>query len=296
MGTPDFAATSLARLLEVGHDIPLVLTQPDKPKNRGLKLEQSPVKRLAEGNAALYQPESLRGADAAARIAEFRPELIVAVAYGKLLPRAILDLPPLGCVNLHASLLPKYRGAAPIQRAVLAGETTTGVTTMYMAEELDAGDMIFRRETELGADETSGGLFARLAILGADVLAETVAAIERGTAPRVPQNGGDATFAPPLTRADSPLDWSRTARELCCQIRGLNPWPAATAVFAGETFKIFAAVTANGKTGARPGSILSADGGLTVACGDGALTVTELQAPGGRRMPARDYLRGHPLT
>jgi methionyl-tRNA formyltransferase len=291
MGTPDFAVPSLERLVADGHDIPLVLTQPDKPRNRGMKLDKSPVKLFAEKripNAAVFQPTSLRDPDAIARIRDAAPELIIVVAYGKLLPPEILELPKLGCVNIHGSLLPKYRGAAPIQRAVLAGERVTGVTSMYMAQALDAGDIIFKRETEIGERETSGELFTRLAQIGADVLSDTVAAIARGDAPRAPQIDDDASYAPPILREESPIDWRRTVSEILNHIRGMNPKPCATAQIinstariSGEIFKIHAA---------EPGRA----SGITVQCSDGEITITELQAPGGRRMSATDYLRGHP--
>jgi methionyl-tRNA formyltransferase len=282
MGTPDFAARALERLYDAGHDVRCVFTQPDKPKNRGLKLTESPVKETARDRSPIYQPETLRGGEAARLLRGHAPELIAVVAYGKLLPPEILALPPRGCVNIHGSLLPKYRGAAPIQRAVINGETITGVTSMYMAEELDAGDIIFVKSTEIGETETSGALFDRLAALGAELLLETVAAIADGTAPRAAQNGAEATFAPPLTRAEAELDWSKPTRELLNKIRGMNPWPVARASLGGADFKIYSAVTGAGE-------------GLRGPCADGVITVTELQAPGGKRLRAADYLRGHPI-
>jgi methionyl-tRNA formyltransferase len=297
MGTPDFAARALERLYGAGHDVCCVFTQPDKPKNRGLKLTEGPVKELARGRSPIYQPETLRGGEAENQLRGHAPELIAVVAYGKLLPPEILALPPRGCVNIHGSLLPKYRGAAPIQRAVINGETVTGVTSMYMAEELDAGDIIFAKATEIGETETSGALFDRLAALGAELLMETVDAIAAGTAPRTAQNvasapvcaargaaqsGADATFAPPLTRAEAELDWSKPTRELLNKIRGMNPWPVARATLGGVDFKIFSAIS-------------GAEEGLRIPCADGVITVTELQAPGGKRLAAADYLRGHPI-
>jgi methionyl-tRNA formyltransferase len=292
MGTPDFAAASLGRLFSDGHEIPLVLTQPDKPKNRGQKLQKSPVKLLAEGKTDIYQPDSLRSGEAERIIRAAAPELIAVVAYGKLLPEEILNIPGLGCVNLHGSLLPKYRGAAPIQRAVLAGEKTVGVTSMYMARELDAGDMIFAEATPLGENETSGELLERAAILGADVLSRTVTAIARGDAPRTAQNHAQATFAPPLSKAESRVDWTKRAQAVHNQIRGLNPWPCAVAELDGELFRLHMSKLAEG-AGA-PGEIIARDNaGFTVACAEGAVKITRLQASGGKIMDAGAYMRGH---
>jgi methionyl-tRNA formyltransferase len=218
------------------------------------------------------------------------------VAYGKLLPKEILNLPPLGCINIHGSILPKYRGSAPIQWAVLNGEKTTGVTSMYMAEAMDAGDMIMVKQTDIGDYETSGALYERLSILGAELLGETVAAIAAGTASRTPQNDAEATFAPPLTKELSPIDWTKTAREITCLIRGLNPWPLATAEISGTSFKIYSAEMKLGKTVKQSGTIVSAGKeGIEIACADGSVIIKELQAPGGKRMAAADYLRGHPI-
>ncbi|MDR0838965.1 MAG: methionyl-tRNA formyltransferase [Oscillospiraceae bacterium] len=270
MGTPDFAVPSLERLFADGHDVAAVFTQPDRPKNRGQKLAFSPVKQAALGRAELYQPESLRDGDAERVLRALAPDVIVVVAYGRILPPEILEIPRLGCVNIHGSLLPKYRGSAPIQRAVLNGESVTGVTSMYMAAELDAGDIIFTKSTQIGEGETSGELFARLAPLGAELLGETLFAIERGDAPRVPQNHAEATFAPPLSKAESPVNLAKSSREIANLINGLDPWPGATVEFHGERIKLFGASVAGG-----------------------ALTIREVQAPGGKRMALRDFLRGH---
>lgn len=297
MGTPDFAAKSLDRLYRDGRDIRGVFTQPDKPRNRGMKTTVSPVKALAEEHGTpVFQPAALRDGEALDILRELCPDLIAVVAYGKLLPREILELPGLGCVNIHGSLLPKYRGAAPVQWAVLNGEAETGVTSMHMAEAMDAGDIIMTKKTAIGPGETAGELTDRLGGLGAELLGETVAALEAGTAPRVPQNDRDATYAPPLTKDMAPIDWTKTAREIVCQIRGLDPWPVATADINGVTFKIFkAAATARPAVG-KPGALLGAGpDGIEIACADGTVVLTELQAPGGKRMPASDYLRGHPL-
>ncbi|MDR0917472.1 MAG: methionyl-tRNA formyltransferase [Oscillospiraceae bacterium] len=294
-GTPDFAATCLTRVFGDGHTVVCAVTQPDKPSGRGNKFAVSAVKSLATGRCDVYQPTTLRDGEALRYLENLAPDIIVAVAYGKILPHEILALPKLGCVNVHASLLPKYRGSAPIQRAVLNGERETGVCSMYMDAGLDTGDVIFTRRTAIGDDETSGELFERLAILGADTLSDTLAAIERGDAPRTPQNNGDATYALPIEKSEAPIDWSRASNDIVNHVRGMNPKPTATAVINGEIFKVFKVSAADGNGVA--GTVLAADArGITVACGDGAVTITELQAAGGKRLAAADYLRGHKIT
>lgn len=297
MGTPEFAAVSLKRLYDDGRDVAAVFTQPDKPRGRGMKLAPSPVKMLAmEHGTPVLQPSSLKDGDTLFKLRSLKPDLIVVVAYGKLLPPEILDLPPYGCVNIHGSLLPKYRGAAPIQHAVLNGETETGVTSMYMAPEMDAGDIILMKKTVVGDMETAGELSGRLAVLGAELLIETLAAIENGTAKRIKQNETEATFAPPLTKEMSPIDWTRTGREIINHVRGLNPWPIATATLCNIPFKIFRAETKAAPSGLAPGTIVSTGReGIEVACADGTVVIKQLQAPGSRRMEAAEYLRGHPL-
>ena len=294
MGTPEFAVVCLARLFDEKRDVAAVFTQPDRPKNRGMKMSFSPVKELALGKTEIYQPVSLRDGEAERILHELAPDLIAVVAYGRLLPPEILLIPPLGCVNIHASLLPKYRGAAPIQRAVLAGEKITGVTSMYMAAELDAGDMISTKTTDIGLYETSGQLFERLAPLGAELLSETIDAIANGTAQCTPQNNALAGFAPPLHKSESPVNWSLPAARVVSQICGLDPWPGATTELDGTVYKLFSPRLSD-KSG-KAGEILSTDNGLTIACGDGAVTITELQAPGKKRMSASDFLRGHMLS
>ncbi|SHH50181.1 methionyl-tRNA formyltransferase [Sporobacter termitidis DSM 10068] len=297
MGTPGFAAVSLRRLYEDGHDILAVFTQPDKPQGRGMKLACCPVKELALAHGTpVLQPTTLRDGETLYLLHALRPDVIAVVAYGRLLPEEILRLPPYGCINIHGSILPKYRGAAPIQRAVLNGETETGVTSMYMAPEMDAGDIIMIKKTPIGDDETSGELFERLSVLGAELLSETVAALENGTAARTKQNDGEATFAPPLTKELAPLDWTKRAREITAQVRGLNPWPVATACIGGAAFKVFKARGRECPSGKAPGTVISAEAdGIEIACADGTVTILELQAPGGKRMAAADYLRGHPI-
>ena len=298
MGTPEFAVASLRRLVEDGHEICGVFTQPDKPKNRGHKLAFSPVKEYALAqNLTVYQPLTMKDGAALETVRQLSPELIVVAAYGKILPEDLLNTPPFGSINVHSSLLPKYRGAAPINWAILKGESVTGVSIMYMAKELDAGDVILQLETPIGAEETAQELTERLADLGAQALSQAVEAIAAGTASRTPQDGSQMTYAPMLSRELSPIDWSRSAREIDCQIRGLIPWPCAAADIAGRHFKVYR--TAPGReTDQAPGTVLSAGkAGIEVACGDGrSLFITELQAEGGKRMAAGAYLLGHPIS
>lgn len=297
MGTPDFAIKPLERLYGDGHDIVGVFTQPDKPRSRGMKVVSSPVKELAiTRGTPVFQPTTLRDGSALDVLSKLGCELIVVVAYGKLLPLKVLELPPLGCINIHGSLLPKYRGAAPIQWAVLNGEKETGVTSMYMAEELDAGDMLYKKRTIIGENETAGDVYTRLSILSAEVLGETIDAISRGEVVREPQNHAEATLAPPLKKDMSPIDWFDPADKIKNKVRGLNPWPVATAEFSGITYKVFSVEISDRKTTNTPGEIISAGSdGLAVACADRALVIKELQAPGGKRMMAADYLRGHKI-
>ncbi len=298
MGTPDFAVPSLRRLLADGHEIAAVYTQPDKPKNRGMRLTASPVKLVAmEHQIPVVQPQRLREPGVLEELSAFQPELIVVAAYGKLLPREVIDLPPLGCINVHSSLLPKYRGAAPINWAVLNGEEETGVTIMEIAEALDAGDMLAQERTPIDPEESVETLHDRLAELGAALLSRTVSEIAAGTAVRTPQDDSQSTYAPMLSRELSPIVWTKRAREIHNQIRGLLPWPTATMELGGRTIKVYHAEETGQKTGQAPGTPVGEDAsGLLMACGDGTLLrITELQAPGKKRMRAVDYLRGHPL-
>lgn len=298
MGTPDFAVPSLKQLIGDGHEIVGVFTQPDKPKNRGMKLTPSPVKVVAlEHEIPVYQPTTLKAEEPFEDLAALAPELIVVAAYGKILPKRFLDLPPKGCINVHSSLLPRYRGAAPINWAILNGESETGVTIMYMAEGLDTGDIISQRSTPIDPDETVESLHDRLADIGAQLLGETVTAIDAGTASRIPQDDAQSCYAPMLSRELSPIDFSRSAKEIHNQVRGLIPWPATTVEIKGEAFKIFAVEETDQISDKEPGTWLGADKkGINVVCGDGrVLRILELQAPGKKRMRAVDYLRGHPL-
>lgn len=297
MGTPDFAVASLKRLVEDGHDVCGVFTQPDKPKNRGHKMAFSPVKEYAlTVGIPVYQPVKLRDGEALRLVEELAPELIVVAAYGRILPEDILNTPPYGSINVHSSILPKYRGAAPINWAILNGDSVTGVTIMYMAKELDAGDVILCRETAIDPDEDAQMLTARLAALGADALAEAVERLHDGTAVRLPQDHSAYTYAPMLDRSLSPLDFSKSARQLHDQVRGLIPWPCASMTLDGKNVKVYRTAV-GGETALAAGKIAEAGKqGLAIACGDGwLLRILELQAEGGKRMAAADYLRGHPV-
>lgn len=298
MGTPDFAVPSLQALIEAGHDIVGVFTQPDKPKNRGMKLQPPPVKVVAlEHDIPVFQPTKLRDGVAMETIQGLAPDLIVVAAYGRILPQEILDYPKLGCINVHSSLLPKYRGSAPIHWAILNGDEESGVTIMHMALALDAGDIIVQAATPIDPDETVETLHDRLAHMGAELLVETVVAIGDGTAVRTPQQEDLVTHAPMLSRALSPMDFTRPARELHNQVRGLIPWPAAVTELNGTRCKIFSTSVLEETTGKAPGSVIAADKkGLKLACGGGTvLQINELQADGGKRLKAADYLRGHPI-
>mgnify|MGYP000590527498 FL=1 len=298
MGTPDFAAASLKKLIDEKYDIAAVFTQPDKPRDRGMKLSYSPVKELAlENNIPVYQPTKLRDGTATELIKSLRPDILVVVAYGRILPDDMLEVPKYGAINVHASLLPKYRGAAPIQWAVLNGDKITGVTTMYLASEMDTGDIIYTSETEIGEFETSGELFDRLMVMGAELLDRTLRDIEAGTAPRTPQDHSKASYVKMLDKSLSPIEWAKTPREIIKQIYGLQPWPVATAELDGKVFKIYSAEYTQNKTVKAPGSVVSAGKkGIEIAClGGETLLITELQAAGKKRMKASDYLLGHPI-
>ena len=292
MGTPDFAVPSLQALIDAGHDVCAVYTQPDKPQGRKQILTAPPVKTLAlEHDIPVFQPNTLKNEDEQARLRELAPEVIIVVAYGKLLPKAVLDIPPHGCINVHGSLLPRWRGAAPIQWAVIAGDEMAGVTTMQMAEGLDTGDMLLTYETKVGEKETAGELFDRLAQSGAELLTQTLVKLDEIT-PR-PQDDAQSCYAHVLDKQMAVIDWSKSAHEIDCLIRGLNPWPIALTTLSGERLKVFAAEKAAGN--GEPGTVLEADPkkGLTVACGEGALKLIEIQLVGGKRMKATDFLRGH---
>ena len=299
MGTPDFAAESLAALSRAGVEIAGVFTQPDRPKGRGMKLAACETKKLAlELGYPVYQPESLKTGEAAELLRSLAPELLCVVAYGKLLPDEILAIPKYGAVNVHGSLLPRYRGASPIQWSVLNGDEYAGVTTMYLAHDMDAGDIIYQSAVPVGEYETAGELFDRLAGLGGELLVKTVSAIEAGAAPRRPQNHAEATYVGQLDKSLCPIDWTGNPREIIKHVCGLNPWPVATMELAGETLKVFAARYTDTVTDKAPGRVVSAGkDGLEIACGGGkTVLITELQAPGRKRMSAAAYLVGHPVS
>ena len=297
MGTPDFAVEQLKRLVEDGHEICGVFTQPDKPKNRGMKMTFSPVKEYALiCGLDVYQPTKMRDGSALAIVEKLRPELIVVAAYGRILPEDILSAAPMGAINVHSSILPQYRGAAPINWAILDGRKETGVTIMYMAKELDAGDVICMRKTEILPEEDAQELTGRLALLGADALAEAIGQLASGTVVRTPQDHSAFSYAPMLSKELSPMDWSRSAQALHDQVRGLIPWPCATMELGAKKVKVFK-TRIGGEVQAEAGAIVTADKrGLEIACGDGrSLWILQLQAEGGKRMMAADYLRGHPI-
>ena len=298
MGTPDFAVPSLKALVGAGHEVCGVFTQPDKPKNRGMKLQQSPVKQYAlESGLMVYQPAKMRDGEALGILRELEPDLIAVAAYGKILPVDILELPRLGCVNVHSSLLPRYRGAAPINRAILNGEDETGVTIMAMAEGMDTGDILAQVVTPIGINENAAQLFDRLARMGADLLVETIKGLEAGTVRPVPQDESRASHAPMLSREQSPMDWGRTARQLHDQVRGLYPWPSATAELDGVRCKVLRTALPGETAGKVPGTVLRADKkGLRIVCGDGGvLDILELQPDGKKAMAAAAFLLGHPI-
>lgn len=297
MGTPDFAAVSLKALIDAGHRIGAVFTQPDKPRGRGMKLTASPVKVLAEANGIpVYQPQSLKKETETVTplIKGLNPDCIAVVAYGKILPPEILSIPRLGCVNLHGSLLPEFRGAAPIQHTVLSGNEYGGVTTMLMGEGMDTGDMLLKERVKVGETETASELFDRLAPIGAALLVKTLDLLKEGSITPEPQDESLATYAPMLSKADSPTDFDRPAKAVCAHINGLSERPGATAVLDGKRLKLLrAGVSDSGGRGA-PGEITDAEN-LTVACKEGSVRILEVQAEGSKRMSAADYLRGHPV-
>ena len=298
MGTPDFAAASLQKLLEDGFNVVGVFTQPDKPKGRGMEMCYSPVKELALAHdLPVCQPEKMRDGTAYEQIRALAPDILVVVAYGRILPDDILALPKFGAVNVHGSLLPRYRGAAPIQWAVLNGDRITGVSTMYLASEMDTGDVIYTAETEIGEFETSGELFDRLMLMGADLLVKTLRDIESSTAPRTPQDHSKASYVSQLDKSICPIDWNKSPRAVVKWIYGLQPWPVATMELEGAVYRVFAAEYTDNHTAKQPGQVVSTGKqGIEMACADGkTLMITELQAPGKKRMKAADFLRGHPI-
>ena len=299
MGTPDFAEASLRRLIADGFDVCAVYTQPDKAKGRGMELSFSPVKSCAlEYHIPVYQPVTFRDPQVVQELRDLSADIIAVVAYGKILPDDVLESTRLGAVNLHGSILPKYRGAAPIQWAVLNGDRETGVTTFHLVKDMDAGDMIYTEKTEIGEFETSGELYDRLKLIGAGLLSRTLRDLDSGIAPRTPQNHEEASYVTRLDKSMSPIEWKKTPREIVKWIYGLQPWPCATMELDGVTVKVFGAAYTDTRTSKTPGTVVSAGNqGIEIACGNGnCLLINELQAPGKKRMSAADYLRGHPLN
>ncbi len=296
MGTPDFALPSLAALRARGEQIVAVVTQPDRPQGRGQRLAAPPVKAAAlAAGLPVQQPEKVRHPEFLEWCRSTAPDLIVVVAFGQILPKALLDIPRYGCINVHASLLPKYRGAAPIAWAIIRGETETGITTMQMDPGMDTGPMLLQRATPILPDDTAGTLAERLALLGARTLDETLDLLAAGGLTAAPQDSSRATLAPMLKKDDGRIDWQRPAAAIHALVRGLDPWPGAWTTHAGEPWRIWTASVEPGHV--EPGVVLRADpSGLVVGTGDGCLVITELQTPGKRRLSARDYLAGHAMT
>jgi methionyl-tRNA formyltransferase len=292
-GTPPFAAAALEAILAAGHDVALVLSQPDRPAGRGLKLTPSAVARLAaDRGLALHKPPTLKFADAQAPILAAAPDVVVVAAYGLLLPQAVLDIPSLGCLNIHASLLPRWRGAAPIQRAILAGDADTGVDIMVMEAGLDTGPILLRKRVAIGARETAGELTDRLARHGAEAIQEALANL-KGLTPRV-QDGALASYAPKIAKSEARIDWSRPAADIDRQVRAFNPAPGAETTLGGQALKIWGAVPEAGS--GVPGTVLDGAGeALRVACGSGVLAITSLQRAGSKRLEAAQFLRGSPI-
>ena len=299
LGTPEFGVPSLLALVRAGHEVAGVFTQPDKPKGRGNKMQQSPVKECAlQMGIPVYQPVKIR-LDGVEDLRALRPDLCVTAAFGQILSQEILDIPRIGTVNVHSSLLPKYRGSAPINWAVMEGETVTGVTTMMTDKGLDTGDILLQRPVDILPGETAEELTRRLAPIGAELLIETVRQLENGTCPRRKQEESEASYFPMLKKEMGLIDWTLPAGAIVCRVRGLTPWPGAFfSLPGGDIMKVWKAEETENPASAAPGEILCADGkqGLVIAAGEGAVRVMEIQAQGGKRMNARDYLRGHPLA
>jgi methionyl-tRNA formyltransferase len=296
MGTPALAVPSL-EALHAEHEIILVVTQPDKPSGRSKQPVAPPLKQWAQKrNIAVAQPERARNEEFVQQLRDLAPDAIAVVAYGQILPRAILELSPKGCVNAHFSLLPRWRGAAPVQHALLAGDTVTGVTTQWMAEKLDSGDVILRREMEIGPGETTGDLWARLTPLGAETLRDTMRLIEQGQAPREPQNEDEITWAPQLSREDGHIDWNQTAQQIVNRVRAVNPWPGAWCEFRGATLKIWRASSVDASSAEQvsgsPGKILNSNNEVLVGTSEGTVRLEEVQAEGRPRLSAADWARG----
>jgi len=293
-GTPDFAVPSLQALLNTPHQVSAVYTQPDRPAGRGRKLTASPVKQLAvSAGIPVYQPENFKSEQAITDLAALQADLLVVIAYGLILPQAVLDLPKLGAINVHGSLLPRWRGAAPIHRAVMAGDTKTGVTIMQMVKKLDAGDMLYKAEIPIQAEDTSSELHDQLAVLGADCLLKVLAQIETGLIQPQPQDEALVTYAHKLEKNEAVLDWALPAVELDRKVRGLNAWPVAQTLFKGEVLRVWRCKVIAADSHLPPGTISCGENELDVSTGAGVLRLLEVQLPGGKRIGGRDFLNAH---
>lgn len=298
MGTPDFAVPSLRALVDHGYEVVGVFCQPDRPKGRGHKLAACPVKELAQSaGIPVFQPERIKREEGVAMLKSCAPDLCVTAAFGQLLSQEILDIPPLGTINVHSSLLPKHRGSAPINWSIIKGDPVTGVTTMFTDKGMDTGDILLMRETPIGPTENAGELTDRLAVMGAELLIETIRALEAGTLVRTPQDHAVATYEPKMDKELGRIDWSRPAQELDCLVRGTTPWPGAFTTLGEQTIKVFELDILDGPAIGAPGEIVAADAkrGLVVSCGDHDVALAQIQMPGAKRMNAKDYLRGHTM-
>lgn len=297
MGTPDFAVPSLEALL-TKHEVVLVVTQPDKPKGRGKKMVPTPVKACAlEHGIPVLQPEKVKEPEFVEQLRSYEPDLIAVTAFGQILSEPILEMPKYGCINVHGSLLPKYRGAAPMQWSIIDGEKVTGITTMYMAKGLDSGDMLLKAEVEITDEDTFATIHDKMAMTGANLLLDTLDQLEAGTLERIPQDHDAATYAPMITKETGHIDWSKNRQDIINLIRGLNPVPAAYTIYEEEVLKIFGAALSDVQAdSAANGEIVAVvKKGFVVKCGDGCLLITEVQARGGKRMMTDAYLRGHAM-
>lgn len=296
-GTPDFAVPALAALIEVGHDVALVLTQPDRPSGRGMKLKASPVKELAlQNQIEVFQPETLKDLDAQSYIEAVKADVMIVAAYGLIIPTNVLQMPRLGCYNIHASLLPRWRGAAPIHRSLLAGDAETGVTIMEVVPALDAGAMILKGVLTIGSRDTSQSLHDELAKIGADLMVVAMKQLaEKGSLPATPQDESLVTYAAKLQKSEASIDWSQSADLISRQVRAFNPFPVAHAMLGGEVCRIWMATAVGSAVNETPGKVLDVGATIQVACGEGVLSIEELQSPGGKRLKARDFVTGHGL-
>jgi methionyl-tRNA formyltransferase len=296
-GTPDFAVPALAALIEIGHDVALVLTQPDRPSGRGMKLKASPVKELAlQHQIEVFQPETLKDLDAQSYIEAVKADVMIVAAYGLIIPTNVLQMPRLGCYNIHASLLPRWRGAAPIHRSLLAGDAETGVTIMEVVPALDAGAMILKGVLTIGARDTSQSLHDELAKIGADLMVVAMKQLaEKGSLPATPQDESLVTYAAKLQKSEASIDWSQSADLISRQVRAFNPFPVAHAMLGGEVCRIWMATAVGSAVNETPGKVLDVGAAIQVACGEGVLSIEELQSPGGKRLKARDFVTGHGL-